>query len=356
MLEIEFIKKESHEGSYVVVNGIPDLNAFFRIDEYVILYEDKVINELRKSSFDELKYYTSEASWDCKQSETEDIEVRIMLKERYKEVPQFPALRFEFKIDSQKWAKQWSILDFGDELKKYIGELNNSGIEFFQDDDEFLTNGFGIIFYLGSYDSIIGDEVDRCYEILNKIVDEVNYRLKSKIHKDSVLDVYEFPQEIKTYCEQYLMYFTQFLRDLGIEANSNLENESKKVLFIVTPKDKKEGLERIRQALTIYLNLPTAPEIYSYNGNEVAIQQLQANVFHFKSQLALAQSAIQLKDATIESLKITNYQYKNLLDEANKKLNSEEPLFNGIVKVKSYEKFGFKFDLAEILRKLKRSK
>jgi hypothetical protein len=51
----------------------------------------------------------------------------------------------------------------------------------------------------------------------------------------AVTAVFEFPAPIKSACEQYLLYFAQFLRDLGIEAEAELKEEAGRVLFSVTP-------------------------------------------------------------------------------------------------------------------------
>ena len=48
---------------------------------------------------------------------------------------------------------------------------------------------------------------------------------------------FEFPDAVRVPCEQYLLYFAQFLRDLGVEASSELRHEVGMVLFSVTPTD-----------------------------------------------------------------------------------------------------------------------
>ncbi len=49
--------------------------------------------------------------------------------------------------------------------------------------------------------------------------------------------------------KQYLIYFTQFLADMGILADTELKEEVNHTLFKIIPKDKDESLDRVREAL-----------------------------------------------------------------------------------------------------------
>jgi hypothetical protein len=60
--------------------------------------------------------------------------------------------------------------------------------------------------------------------------------------------------------EQYLLYFVQFLEDLGIHATADLQEQARGVLLTVTPQDGREALERIREALDVYLQIPRSPD------------------------------------------------------------------------------------------------
>src|SRR5207248_1798988 len=76
---------------------------------------------------------------------------------------------------------------------------------------------------------------------------------------NSVVMSFDFPEEIKVPCEQYLIYFAQFLKDLGVEANTSLTHEAGQVLYTVTPINKHQALDKIYQALNVYLHLSSSP-------------------------------------------------------------------------------------------------
>jgi hypothetical protein len=103
----------------------------------------------------------------------------------------------------------------------------------------------------------------------------------------------------------------------------------------------------------------SAPSIKNFevqigDNDDIAVKQWEANIYYLKSQLALASSMIQAKDTTIEALKLSNYQYEQLLEKGKKKNEEKEDIIKDIVAVKQYEGKGFAINLPEILRKIKR--
>lgn len=234
------------------------------------------------------------------------------------------------------------------------------GFDYWQDGDETLLNGFGVWIDV-PIETTMGQLLAgsaQLHTVRQMVEDRVtNLTLKG------VLTVFEFPPTVKNACEQYLLYFVQFLRDLGIDAEAELREEANSVLFEVTPTDEKQALEQIRAALGVYLQMPSAPEFAAAASqfNDLAVSQLQANVLHLQSQVVLARAVLQMKDATIsaqsealavlhERLDLRTFLPSNQPATAG----DSEPVVAGLVSVKNYS---FKFvdvNFPEILRKLKR--
>jgi DNA-binding transcriptional regulator LsrR (DeoR family) len=87
----------------------------------------------------------------------------------------------------------------------------------------------------------------------------VEFKVKTGLNNESVQLSFDFPKEVRIACEQYLLYFGQFLSDLGVSADTAITHEAGKVLFTVTPTDRDTALEKIREALDTYLQLPSQP-------------------------------------------------------------------------------------------------
>jgi hypothetical protein len=95
----------------------------------------------------------------------------------------------------------------------------------------------------------------------------------------------------------------EFLKDVGIRAKVAVaEQDSGEVLFSVTPDGKDAALENIREALNIYLRLPNSQ--IDADMSDLAVQGLNAQIFHLKGQLALAAATIQQQQSTIQNLQL----------------------------------------------------
>jgi CheY-like chemotaxis protein len=183
--------------------------------------------------------------------------------------------------------------------------------------------------------------------------------------EDSLVTLFRFPPGIRSCCSQYLLYFVQFLEDLGIKADSEIKEDAGRILFSVTPADGTSALGKIKEALEVYLDLPRNPEFNATADefSDIAVSQLKANVFFLKSQLELAQAMLETKSATIEALNLTVYQHRQLLtgpsaDQTTPKAKTSsesEPIIGDTVHLTKYEGKFVKVDLPTILRRLKRS-
>lgn len=185
----------------------------------------------------------------------------------------------------------------------------------------------------------------------------------------------EFPEQIKASCEQYLLYFAQFLRDLGINTTSNLKEDAGKVLFSVTPTDDFEALDKIREALAVYLNLPASPIVYDESFAAMRLQQQIENLQHSQKmavreirsgerELRLAQTVIEhqdkiivQKDSLIEQQNkvIEKIQSKSIMIDSLENKAEFEKVFDGLEFGESKElkeKLGIKFNPVTSLKSL----
>lgn len=368
MLQIEIIKETKHKNvfktlveGHVIVNSIEDKDSYYF--EYASGYNsvsidnEDVIVELLKYSFAEVGTFIDTFSYDI------DFEkwgfllnITFNCNENVNEI--VPALKAEFRVEIEEWNKPYTIFEFSKELSKTIETDNNANYEYFQLDDEFASNGFGIFIKYSDFNTSINEVEESSIELIKDIIDRTISALVSNLDKDGISSYFTFPENIKTSCKQYLIYFAQFLTDIGIEADTEIKEEAHRTLFKVIPKDNNESLDNIKEALLLYLSAPSFDSAFLQNqiNQDIAVMQWDTNIFHLKTQLTLANSILQLKDATIQSLQLSNFQYQHLLqDKENiKESDKEEDIIEGIVSLKKYEGEGFSVNFAEILRRLKR--
>jgi len=364
MINIKFLsenKIKNSGGHGIQINELSDKKAYYYSyykNRYNIIFNDeKVFLELIKHSLSEIgkKFYSIRHSFESKNWDFE-LETTIAIhKNEYNKAPL--AIYIELNIFSEDWSKPYSITEFAQTLE-YVIKQKNLHYEYFQDDEDFVTNGFGIKFPILDTQQDLSTLVNNILTITEEILQEVKYDLIQNLDSEVLTSLFSFPEHIKTTCKQYLIYFGQFLMDLGIEAETEIKEESQVTLFKIVPKNKNESLKNIKEALTTYLNTPELENFDITNSsNDLAVIQWQSNMYHLKSQLMLANSIIQLKDATIQSLELSNFQLKNLRTNDNTLNNSEdeEEIIKGVLSVNKYEAKGFSINLPEIIRKLKRN-
>jgi len=232
-----------------------------------------------------------------------------------------PMLVLFLDFDLLNWARPFSPAEMVDVLERVIGTIANSDLGFFHGGIPSLPlSGFRIS--LNDLSLTIADLVSRWRTDIQRVLDKTLSSLAVAIRRESLVTFFEFPPSVKAACQQYLIYFVQFLSDLGIEADAELKEDSHRVLFSITPQSGHEALGKISEALEAYLHLPLAPDMVSESTrhHNIAVFQLQANVDHLKSQLALASADLQAKhatieaqNATIEALELSKFQYRQLV-------------------------------------------
>lgn len=187
----------------------------------------------------------------------------------------------------------------------------------------------------------------------------INNLKKTKDEK-SLSVLFNFSEELKVPCEQYLLYFAQFLKDLGINATSNLKEEVGEVLFSVTPTDNVEALDKIREALAVYLSLPSSAVLYNDSFQSVQLKQQVENLQHSQRmkeiELRSTQYAFRLAQQTIENQDDIISQQRSVIDNQNKiieKITDPKIMINSLENKEELEKFceGFEVGKSEFLIK-----
>jgi flagellar biosynthesis chaperone FliJ len=137
--------------------------------------------------------------------------------------------------------------------------------------------------------------------------------------------IFELPKEYKGIAKQYLIYFEEFLSDLSIQADVNIEQQELETVLKVIPKSKDEALEKILKALQVYISAPVVSRQMKTNEMleaEVAISKLQSQCMHLESQLMLKDATIIQQRSTIESKNLMIEGATNIFYEAGFELET----------------------------------
>jgi hypothetical protein len=276
-------------------------------------------------------------------------------------------LTLQFTIEINEWAGPWALGEYHEAIKQSLAQSNLQGTRLVGVSPDDINQFKFRCNLTGSKTVALQEELDHWTSVLPDVIHSAQAHLVANLDRNTLVTLFNFHKDVSSACEQYLLYFVQFLRDLGIEAGASIKHQAHQVLFSVTPEEGAEALDRIREALEIYLRLPDSPEFVTQAPGyvDIAVQQLQANIFHLNGQLAIANAVLQARNAQIEALQLSNFTYQQLLASQQQVATipllpigtsgaDVESLVPGVIEVTKYEGKGFTVNLPELLRRLKR--
>jgi len=226
--------------------------------------------------------------------------------------------KWKWKFSPESYFTEFASL-ISDEFVDVVIDIEDafiSEIRIFTNESEDISLASGIFF--------------KTFSLINKFHSETVQRIEKSPFTNSILSSFMFPKNLKITCEQYLLYFAKFLYDLGINATSDLKEEAGKVLFSITPVDDVEALDKIREALSVYLKLPESPIIFDESFKSMRLQQQIENLQHsqrmavrelqFNEKLLAAQSdVLHEKNLTISQLQTVNEQQQKIIEKISSK-------------------------------------
>lgn len=241
-------------------------------------------------------------------------------------------LELTYSIESRvyDWKLPFSISEYKQKFKE-VWELNwlthfisgHSLVNFFSRQISRDVNVICCITGSAGFDYEVGylnNYVKICHqEALNVLTRDA---------ENSVIASFCFPETLKGPCGQYLWYFADFLKDLGINATSKINDEAGRILFSVTPNDDLEALDKIREALAVYLTLPTSPIIYDDSFAAMRLQQQIDNLQH--SQKMAAREIRSAERELLLSQKVIESQDK-IISQKDAIINQQEKIVEKIL-------------------------
>jgi hypothetical protein len=361
MMNIEIVSENnvtSHPAEKtgrIVINGEKDVDSFLRY-KHLYIKKDETFQKIVNASYDDLTLhiddfsYTFNAAW-C------EYPLRLAAS--------FPKIKGDeryiwvcFDLNYMEWNHPYSIANFVRVHEQFISQ--SSSVKFVEIEDA-RNEMIGNFFF---FEIIMQDSTKPVKHYVDLLLSEVRSAhlavldfLKYDLSSEQLSVAYKFPTAIRAACHQYLIYFAQFLADLGIQSETSLRANAGTTLFTVCPKDKTYALENIYHALQFYLAIASEQQTDLPATTDIAQIQWQQTILHLQQQLQMQHVVIEAKDETIRALNISNYQLISFLPDkagsVNEKTSSEE-ILGGLATVDNLKLKGVTLRLPEIFRRLKR--
>ena len=281
--------------------------------------------------------------------------------------------KFNISFETELWKRPWSISEFKESFLQSTAHTNsnvkpaepNPDVIFIKEDFEFNVSCENLEIEMGHI-------LANICPIIEVLVDNTLSMLEAKARGRMLVAYFDFPNEVAVACEQYLIYFVQFLKDLGVNAEADLRHEAGQLLFSVKPDSPEAALEQIREALNIYLQLPANPNIgMMMPTGDIRTQQLEAQVQFLQGNFRLAYATMQQQETTIQQRQdtirdqastintlqqlLSGQVLSEALRPAPAKQNEDEKaeFFDGAIALTKVEKYGVEISLAKIVNKLR---
>ncbi|WP_181316435.1 hypothetical protein [Photobacterium kishitanii] len=267
-------------------------------------------------------------------------------------------LQLDF-VDLDAWNEPYSYGSYVDYLDELI-EGQSIPIKKYSKHESVSSPylaALGVTFHLDE-----GDVVESILSYAKKISlaqKQVHVTLVNKEPKDALVKLFSFPKEYEAICVQYLVWFGEFLAELGIKAQVISEQNGTSTKFIVAPEDAEETLAQVEKLFYTYLSLPYAEFLPASNSdvyNKVLLLNLKAQVDYFKTQIELKEATIEMKSTTIRTLQTRYEQASKELLLLKSVRDDRLELFGGVFSLGSFAWGPFTLNTKAVLEKLRHNK
>jgi disulfide oxidoreductase YuzD len=220
-------------------------------------------------------------------------------------------------INTLNWNKPFTIRQYSD---LFINEINCSHVdtEFYHEDDASIKVSYRI-----KKDEYTRPLIEISNELLSCISKAHIYtetRLLNQNTSEALTKIFDFPSGYENICSQYLMWFGEFLKNLGIEADVHTEPRNGQTALIITPSVESELFGEIEKLFYQYLQFPYVEVIPKQN--EMSIQY-QHTLLAVKQQVQFLEMQIESKDAIRQNNNATIISLNTTIDTQKDKIQSQ---------------------------------
>lgn len=283
------------------------------------------------------------------------VNVNIKISFSTPRAPKSADFQLYIQPDSEEWSNPYSFSKYRGSFYEEIfkGSILNE-LEIYRYDDLAVVppifQDVNLIEIEGSFEvdeRTVAECVGRYVEEIKRIDGMVCNALVRDQTFGILTGEFSFPENIRSSCEQYLLYFGTFLKDLGISASAEIKEKADKVLFSVIPTDDSEALSKIREALSIYLDLPTQVIAYDDSFAAMRLEQQIRNLEHAQrmgeTEVRLAFEVIESTDKIISQKDSTIEQQRKIIE----KITSKSIMMDSLEDKEEFEKIFDGFEVGE---------
>lgn len=284
-------------------------------------------------------------------------------------------IEYAWSINLAEWSEHINPVFVRNETYNALLNSSHNTEGLFLQEIEDHDAGFIDLYF--EYTTDLNDNIGETLNSLKLTIDEAYEIAKNKVSSNGFAEDFiarfAFDPAVQDSCVRYLHFFIEFLKDMGISADSSISRKGPNVLFSIHPTDKDTSLTKIKEALALYLNLPEF-NLGILNTSqmdpiiELKIEKITAEISRLKTDIKLNQAILNYENKTSLSTSETNSKLK----EADKyslgvtpiegfqsitidnKVEKKEEFLGGFIKLGTFKKAGIEFDWSTLFRRLRK--
>jgi len=212
------------------------------------------------------------------------------------------------------------------ELTEYKDSINPvllyntiENLENFEIEENEIENGTQFLYFSYKVDNEINNLEYILDNTKNILLNTYNNEVLNLMQTNSFEAIFNFPEQYQSILKPYLLYFEEFLNDLCIETDVNIQKVGLDTILSVEPKNKDEALDNIADALKAYLCAPVISNGISMEESfqmQTSLTKLNAQCKHLESQMMYKEISLREQNQQIELKDNIINESKRVLIEA----------------------------------------
>jgi hypothetical protein len=129
-------------------------------------------------------------------------------------------------IQFKDWTGPFSLPVLSDEIRVRLEAAGMEPLSFFSKESITNVTNFGIAAPFKGNITTLRELMEFYRPMVANLLEVCVRSVLAEMKRDSLVTFFEFPHTVRTACQQYLLYFVQFLSDLGIDADAELKEDA----------------------------------------------------------------------------------------------------------------------------------
>ncbi|ELO1779713.1 hypothetical protein QXB73_002860 [Vibrio fluvialis] len=261
-----------------------------------------------------------------------------------------------FTYELRTWDNSFTANTFFDNLKIELGK-HDIDIDIYYDASSIVDVFANELQFEYKPELTIKELLSGVVGKIKNIERNITVKLLEESSPQVFKKIFDFPERYSVICTQYVVWFGELLKKLGVSASISTRQDTLGLLLSIKHDGGQELTDRIEQLLYGYLSLPYSEYLPNQLPAEPEVKmellQLRNQVDQFKFNLLQAKSALEIQSLKSEAQAIELKKKEDELVLLRSSQNSNLELFDGALAIEKFKILGVTVNPKKVYELLK---